>query len=117
MVGCIGQKVAVIAWREGPDAHELLPFGEFVLVENDLFLRIQTAMFTAEDGILLTLFSTCVVEVISPAIWDIDVGLFYVAEHLVVELFLQRRSGFHQRIGVGILSLEIGHYGRIRFLA
>src|SRR5215813_12121007 len=79
VVGRISQQIAIIARTKRADAHELLAFGQFILIQNNFFFRIKAAFLTAEDRVLLTFFSPRVVEVISPTIWNVNIRLFYVA--------------------------------------
>src|SRR6185295_17624084 len=43
VVGAVCEQVSIITGNKGIDAHELLALGQFILIEHDLFRRIQAA--------------------------------------------------------------------------
>ena len=94
VVGRVGEQIAIIARRKGADRHELLSFGHFVHGREELLRWRRGSALAAEDRILLPLNRARVIEIIAPAIRHVDVGLFDVAEHFVVELFLKPAVGF-----------------------
>ena len=65
VVSAVGEQVAIVARNEAADAHELLALRQFILIEHDLFRRVEAAFLATEDRILFTFLSARVIEVIS----------------------------------------------------
>jgi len=99
------------------EARELLPGGERVLVEDDFFGRVEAALFAEANGVGLTLLGAVVVPVAVVAVGDGEVGLLDAAEHLVVELLLERHGVLHPGVGIGVLLIEVGDDLGVGFLA
>ncbi len=118
VVVAVGEQVSVRAHGIRGDRHEGMPLGHFVLVEKDFFRRVRgRRLLAAADRILLPCLSSHVIKVVAFAIRNFDVGLFDPAQHLVIELFLERFGRLHHRIGVRILGFEIRAHFRVRLVA
>ena len=110
-----GQQVAVVAGSKGANAHELLSFCQFILVQDDLFLSAKAAFFAAENRVLLPFFGARVIEVSILPVRHVLVRLLDVAEHLLIELCLQLLSRLHQRLSVSVFGFEMLQHLRICF--
>ena len=108
LVEGVSQEIAVGAGFILRHAHELVPFGELVDVEKDFLGGAGSVLFAAANPVLLSCFRPGVIEIVALFVRNLDVGFLDVAQHFVVELFLERLGGLHDRVGVGVLRLEIG---------
>src|SRR4030095_6768951 len=68
VIGAISQEITIVARNKSADAHELLTFSQFILVQHDFFGCFNAPTLPAKDWILFTLDRSCVVEVIAPTI-------------------------------------------------
>jgi hypothetical protein len=105
--------VGVVAHVVRAQGHELLALGQLVDVEGDLLGGLDRPLLAAIDGVLLALLGARVVEVAALAIGDVDVGLLDPRQHLLVERFLEGLGGLHDRVGVGVLGLEVRLHLRV----
>ena len=116
VVGGVREEVAVVARLEPSDAHELLPLGQLVHVEHHFFRRVER-LLAQEDRVLFSFLGARVVVPAVLTVRDVGVRLLDMAEHLVVQLLLQRRERRRHRRGVRVLGGEIGEDFRIALLA
>ena len=118
VVGGIGQQVTVFTHAHAAQRHEFLTFGESILIKDDFFGRVSIdgilrCPLATEDWILLSGLRAGVIEVLAFAERDTDVRFLDVADHLPVELFLKSTGMLRERVGVGVLGLEIARHFRI----
>ena len=118
VVGRVGEQVAIVGDGAHSHCHEVFALGQLVDVEDDLLRerpdrRVGRTWFTAVDRILRALFGAGVIPVFSVAEGNRDIGLFDVAEHLVVERLLQLGRRLKDGGGIGILGFEVGSDFRI----
>ena len=110
IVAGVCQQLAVVGDGHGAEGHEALAFGQGVHIQHDLFLALGLllcAAFAAEDRVLTAFFGARVVPEAAVGEGNGDVGFFDVAEHLVIELFLQFFCAGKDSRGVGIFRFEI----------
>src|SRR5882724_4232612 len=74
-------------------------------------------MLAVMKRILLALFGAREIEIAAQSVGDGEVGLQDAAEHLLVQLFLERLGVAQNYIGVGIFGVEIGDDFRIILVA
>ena len=122
VVGGIGQQIAVFTHAHAAQRHEFLTFGESILIKDDFFGRVSIdgilrCPLATEDRVLLSGFRAGVIEVVAFAERDTDVRFLDVADHLPIELFLKSAGMTRQRVGVGVLGLEIARHFRIVLVA
>src|ERR1700704_5887952 len=67
--------------------------------------------------ILLALFSAREIEIAAQSVGNGKIGLQDAAEHLLVQLFLERLGVRQNYIGVGVFGVEVGDDLRIIFVA
>jgi hypothetical protein len=106
VVGRVGEQVPVVADVAHGDGHELFALREGVHVEVDLFRRLDAALLSAIDRVLLALLGARVVEPAAVPVGDRKVGFLDAPEHLVVEHFLEPFRRLHERLGIGVLGVE-----------
>jgi hypothetical protein len=90
-----------------PEAEVSLPRRHHVLVEQDFFGRLERALLSRVNLILLPFLRARVVVERIAAHRDGEVGLLDAAEHLLVQLLLERLEVLRHLVGVGVLCLQI----------
>src|SRR5947208_3047094 len=78
-----------------------------VLIENDVFSGVETALLAAIYWVRLPLFGAVVVPIAVVSVRHREVRLLDPAQHLPVQLLLQRFGVLHAGGRVGVLRLEI----------
>src|SRR5262249_31970940 len=106
-VAAVGQQAAVVANDSARHVVEFVPPGEFVDVEQDLLVAVEAAPLAAMDRVLLTFLRSRKVPVIPLADRYAQVGLLDAGQELLVEPVLERPGWLHDRLGVGVLGLEV----------
>jgi len=104
----VDQSRSAGAHLEGAYPIELLSRADDVLVEDDFFGRGERPLFAEVDRVILSLLGAVVVPVAVVEVGDGEVGLLDAAEHLVVELLLERLGVLHPGGGVRVFRLEVG---------
>lgn len=94
-----------------------MALGECVEIERDLLRRFDRAALAREDGILLALFGSRIVEIVAEAIGDAQVGLLDVRQHLVVEFGREALVRRHRRVRVRVFRFQVGRDSGIALLA
>ena len=117
IVIAVGEQVAVRADGEGLHRHEWLALRHLVNVEQDFLGCVHAGFFAAADLVLLAGLGAHVIKVVAFLVRNLDVGLLHAAEHLVIELLLQRLGRLHHRVGVGVLFFQVSADFGIGFLA
>jgi hypothetical protein len=112
----VSEEAAVVVGHVGAQRHEWLTGCERVDVKRDLFGPVHVAA-TAEDRVLLALLGARVPVVPALPVRHRAVGLLDAAEHLVVQLALQRLRGREHHFGVGVLGVEVCGDVRVRLVA
>src|SRR5882724_8093569 len=74
-------------------------------------------MLAVMKRILLALFGAREIEIAAQSVGNGEVGLQDAAEHLLVQLFLERLGVAKNYIGVGVLGVEVGDDLRIILIA
>ena len=91
----VGEFAAIGAGLKSADTAKGFSLCQLILIQKDLFGRIEGIFFTAQDGILFALFMPLVVEVIASLLRDACICFFDPALHLGEERFLQRFGVLH----------------------
>ena len=92
-----------------------MPFGELIEIEEDLLRTVHAALAAAAIRVLLAFFGARVIDVLADSSRHGEIGLFDPTEHFFVQVLLQTLGRRHDRIGVGVLGLEILDDLRVRF--
>ena len=92
-----------------------MSLSELILVDEDLFGRIERTFLAAIDGILLNLFIAVVIPVTIVFVGYRLIGLFDAADDLFVEFFLERFGVFQFFLEVTVFGVEVvEHFGGLR---
>ena len=60
------------------------------------------------DRVLLAFFGACEIEIAAEAVGNREVGLQDLAQHFLIELFLEGFGAVKNGVGVGVFGVEIG---------
>ncbi len=108
----IQEPAAVGTDVEAAQRVEPFPLRQRVLIEDHGFGRLEAALLATKDRVRLPLLGAVVVPIAVVAVRHREIGLLDPAEHLAVQLLLQRFGVLHAGRGVGVLCLEIrAHLG------
>ena len=105
------------AHRETSQAKVLLPFGQNVGIEQNLFGRIQAAMLAALNGIRVAFLGSRVIEIIVTLHRHRNVRLLNAAEDLSIQVLLKRLRLSRHVFGVAILRFQVRNHVGIGSIA
>ena len=114
-VGGVCQPAAVVGYVRCADRKERVTLCQLVSVENDLFRCIWrwascAAGFSAMNRVLQFLLGSRVIPPTAVSKGNRYVGLLDVAQHFVVELFLQAGQRSHLSLRILVFRFEISNY-------
>jgi hypothetical protein len=106
-VAAVGQQVAVVADHPHVDLVKLVVRCQRVHVQDDLLPGAGSDRLAAINGVLLAFPGSRVIGPGTHSHRRGGIGLIDPAQEFPVELVLQRRRRLHDRVGVGILVLQV----------
>src|SRR5258707_3501652 len=106
-VGGVSEEVVVIAGQGDCHAEKLMTFGKSVEVEEDLLRRLEAALFSAMDRVVLPLLGPRLIQKVSATHGSGGIGFFQVAEDFAVEMVAEVLQRFGDGVGVSVLGFEI----------
>ncbi len=104
----VGDQAIVRADLDAGHREIAVPIGQGVLVDQDFLTRLHRALLAHQDRVLLSGLEPGVVKVAVIEDRGRRIRLLDPADDLVVERLLERPGGGHERVGVGVLGVEIG---------
>jgi hypothetical protein len=104
----VGHDVLTGADLDPAQGEELMPLGEGVAVDHNLFLGIQRPLFPAVDRVFATFDISLVVVIIVLLERNGIVVFLDAGDDLVVELPLQGLGVLEDGVHIGVLRLQIG---------
>ena len=113
----IQEAAAVGTDVEAAQGVEALPLRQRVLIEDHVLGRVEAALLATIDRVRLPLFGAVVVPKTMVAVRHREVRLLDPAQHLAVQLLLQRLRVLHGGRRVGVLRLEVREHLRVLLVA
>ncbi len=113
--GVLGEGDDLVAHTDVGRAHrrEPVPLGQLVHIHHDLFRGLERALLADVDGVVLALFRLRVVVVAVVQDRHREIRLFDAAEDLLIQGLLEILRVRHDRLGVGVLRLQVGDHLRV----
>ena len=112
-VGRVSQQPMIRADRKVSQAKVLLSFGQYVAIEQNLFLLLDASVLTAVNRIRLAFFGARVIEIVVALHRNREVRLLDAAENFAIQSVLKRLRRRHRFIGEAIFGLKIRDHVRI----